>query len=318
MSASLLELRLRQIRLEAEDICSYEFVSAHGAALPTFTAGAHIDLHLPQNMVRSFSLANPPQDGACYRIAVQREAPGRGGSAWMHDHLRVGQVLHAGAPANNFALDETAEHSVFVAGGIGITPILSMIARLEALGRSWRLHYASRTPQRAAFVDTLRELDRGRGRVIHCDSSQPGTRADIAGIVGAADALTHLYCCGPARMIDAFVTAAAARPAHTVHHERFSAATAPSVEGGFEVVLQRSGKRFAVEPGKSILDTLLDNDVSVAYACSNGVCGTCRTSIVSGVPDHRDEFLNDEERQSGQSVMICCSGSHTPTLVLDL
>src|SRR5690606_6972393 len=147
-----------------------------------------------------------PQDAGCYRIAVQREAAGRGGSAWMHEQLRVGQVLRANAPANDFALDETAGHSVFIAGGIGITPILSMIARLDALGRSWRLHYASRTPGRTAFADALRALDGGRGRVVHCNNGSPdGARADIAAIVAAADASTHLYCCGPARMIDAFV-----------------------------------------------------------------------------------------------------------------
>ena len=318
MSQPLIGLRLRQIRLEAEDICSYDFVAADGAALPGFTAGAHIDLHLPHSLVRSFSLANAPHDGGHYRVAVQREAAGRGGSAWMHDHIRVGQVLLAAAPANDFALDESAEHSVFVAGGIGITPILSMIGRLDALGRSWHLHYASRTPRATAFVDALHELDRGRGRVVHCHGSDRVERLDLPAIVGTADRATHLYCCGPARMIDAFVTAGAARAPATLHHERFSAATAPSVDGGFEVVLQRSGQRFAVEPGRSILDTLLDNDVSVPYACSSGICGTCRTVVVSGVPDHRDEFLDAEEREANTAVMICCSGSHTPTLVLDL
>ena len=315
---SVIELRLQQIRLEAEDICSYEFVSANDAPLPAFTAGAHIDLHLPQGMVRSFSLVNPPHDSGCYRVAVQREEAGRGGSAWMHDQLRVGQMLQAGAPTNDFQLDETAEHSVFIAGGIGITPILSMIARLDALGRSWRLHYASRAPECTAFADALRELDRGRGWVVHCYGTHRIARTDIAALVGAADDFTHLYCCGPARMIDAFIAAGASRPPTTLHYERFAAADAPSTEGGFEVVLQRSGQRFAVEPGKSILDTLLDNDVSVAYACSSGVCGTCRTGVVAGVPDHRDDFLDDEARQAGKSVMICCSGSHTPTLVLDL
>ena len=318
MSASSIELRLRQVRLEAQGICSYEFVAASGEPLPAFTAGAHVDLHLPQGMVRSYSLVNAPQDAGCYRIAVQREDAGRGGSAWMHEQLRVGQVLRASAPSNDFALDESAGHSVFIAGGIGITPILSMIGRLEALGRSWQLHYASRAPERTAFVDALRALDGGRGRVVHCHGSPGSARADIAAIVAAADASTHLYCCGPARMIDAFVAAGAARPPETLHYERFAATAAPSVEGGFEVVLNKSGRRFAVEPGKSILDTLLDHDVSVAYACSSGICGTCRTGVVAGVPDHRDDFLDDAARQANTDVMICCSGSHTPTLVLDL
>lgn len=319
MTRPLIDLRLRQIRLEADDICSYEFVAAApGAALPAFTAGAHIDLQLPQNRVRSYSLVNPPHDGGHYVVAVQRETAGRGGSAWMHDSLRVGQVLQASAPASDFVLHETAEESVFIAGGIGITPLLSMIARLDALGRAWRLHYASRAPQVAAFADTLAALDRGRGRVEYRYSSNRAERLDIAAIVGRAGPGVHLYCCGPVRMIDAFIEAGAGRAADTVHYERFAAADAPAVEGGFEVVLQRSGRRVAVEAGKTILDTLLDHGVAVPYACSSGICGTCLTGVVSGVPDHRDEFLGPEEKQAGQSMLVCCSGSKSPVLVLDL
>lgn len=319
MSHELIDLRLRQIRLEADDVCSYEFVAAApGAVLPSFHAGAHIDLHLPEQRVRSYSLANPPQDVGHYRVAVQRESAGRGGSAWMHDGLRVGQVLKAGRPKNDFVLHESAEHSVFIAGGIGITPLLSMIGRLEALGRSWELHYATRSPQATAFVDVLASLDKGRDRVQHCYGSTRAARLDIPRIVGHADAATHLYCCGPARMIDAYVAAGASRSPGTLHFERFAAAEAPAVEGGFEVVLQRSGRRVAIEPGKTILDTLLDCNVSVPYACSNGICGTCITAVVSGVPDHRDEYLSPEEKQAGRTMMVCCSGSRSQTLVLDL
>jgi ferredoxin-NADP reductase len=319
VSEALIDLRLSQIRLEADDVCSYEFVAAaSGAALPAFTAGAHIDLHLPNNMVRSYSLANPPHDSRRYLVAVQREASGRGGSAWMHDSVRVGQVMRAGVPKNDFALQEAVEHSVFIAGGIGITPLLSMIARLDGLGRSWQLHYASRAPRATAFIDALADLDRGRGRVEHCFSSGRAARLDVAGIVARADSTTHLYCCGPARMIDAYVEAGASRHAGTLHCERFAAADAPAVEGGFEVVLQRSGKRLSVEPGKTILDTLLDHDVPVPYACSNGICGTCMTGVISGVPDHRDEYLSPEERKAGRSMLVCCSGSRSPSLVLDL
>jgi vanillate O-demethylase ferredoxin subunit len=314
----LIDLRLRQIRLEADGICSYEFVSAQGATLPAFTAGAHIDLHLPQNHVRSYSLASPPHDRGRYVIAVQREAAGRGGSTWMHDSLRVGHVLQAGAPTNDFVLHEAAELSVFIAGGIGITPILSMIARLDAVGRAWQLHYASRCPQATAFIDTLAALDGGRDRVKYCFGSDRAERLDIAAIVARADVGTHLYCCGPARMIDAFIEAGAERPPAGMHYERFAAADAPAVEGGFEIVLQRSGKRFAIEPGKTILDALLDHDVSVPYACSNGICGTCLTGVVSGLPDHRDEFLSPDEKELGRSMMVCCSGSKSPVLVLDL
>lgn len=313
-----LKLRLRQVRLEAEDICSYEFVAAGGGSLPPFAAGAHIDLHLPGGRVRSYSLANTPGDVFRYLVAVQREAEGRGGSAWMHDTLRVGQVLDASEPTNDFPLEEGAADSVFIAGGIGITPILSMIERMEASERRWRLFYAARSPAAAAFCERLRELDRGRGRVSFCFGSERSERLDIAGIVKEASPATHLYCCGPARMIDAFVDAGRGREPCTVHHERFAASEAPALEGGFTVCLQRSGRRIAVQPGKTILDALLDADVTVSYACSNGICGSCMTRVVSGVPDHRDDFLSEDEKRAGTSLLICCSGSKTPELVLDI
>ncbi len=315
-----LDLCLRQIRLEARGIASYEFVSADGRPLPPFTAGAHIDLHLPREMIRSYSLLNAPSETARYVVAVQRDAQGRGGSAWMHAQPRVGDRIRAGLPGNDFALAEEAAHSVFIAGGIGITPILSMLHRLEELGRRWQLHYAGRSPEETAFADTLRAMQggRGRGEVEFCFGDSRAERLDIAAIVRNAPAGAHLYCCGPARMIDAFVEACAGRPAHTVHFERFAAGSAAATEGGYEVVLERSGQRLAVAPGKTILDTLLDNAIDVPYACSAGVCGTCRTRVIAGEPDHRDDYLDAQEKQSNEAIMICCSGSRSKTLVLDL
>jgi ferredoxin-NADP reductase len=315
-----LDLCLRQIRLEARGIASYEFVSADGRSLPPFTAGAHIDLHLPREMIRSYSLLNAPSDAARYVVAVQRDAQGRGGSAWMHAQPRVGDRLRASLPGNDFALAEEAAHSVFIAGGIGITPILSMLHRLEELGRRWQLHYAGRSPGETAFADTLRAMQggRGHGEVEFCFGSSRAERLDIAAIMRNAPAGAHLYCCGPARMIDAFVEACAGRPAHTVHFERFAAGSAAATEGGYEVVLERSGQRLAVAPGKTILDTLLDNAIDVPYACSAGVCGTCRTRVIAGEPDHRDDYLDAQEKQSNEAIMICCSGSRSKTLVLDL
>lgn len=318
MSEALIDLRLRQIRLEAQDIWSYEFVPAKGGPLPGFPAGAHIDLHLPEGRVRSYSLVNSPSETHRYVIAVQRETEGRGGSAWMHDSLRVGHVILASEPANDFSLEEQAGHSVFIAGGIGITPVMSMIARLEELEKPWRLHYASRSPDVTAFIEDLKALDRDRGRVEFSFRSDRAERLDIASLVKAADTDTHLYCCGPARMIDSFVEAGESRPAGSLHYERFAASEAAANEGGFAVRLQRSGRRIQVVQGMTILDALLDADVTVPYACSNGICGTCMTRVISGVPDHRDDFLSDEEKKSGQSMLVCCSGSKTPELVLDL
>jgi ferredoxin-NADP reductase len=318
MSTSLIDLRLTQIRLEAQDIASYEFVHASKQALPPFTAGAHIDLHLTLDMVRSYSLVNAPSDTDRYVIAVQRDSEGRGGSAWMHSSPRVGDVIRASAPGNDFELEEDAQQSIFIAGGIGITPIMSMLRRLDALGRRWRLHYASRSPRQAAYVDTLRGMRSVSGEVDFCFSSSRSERIDIAAIVRDAPADCHLYCCGPARMIDAFVTACASRAPHTVHYERFAASSAAATEGGYDVVLNRSGARLTVAPGKTILDTLLDHSIDVSYACSAGICGTCRTQVLAGKPDHRDDFLSVEEKCANDSMLICCSGSRSKTLVLDL
>ncbi|MBK8071333.1 MAG: oxidoreductase [Ramlibacter sp.] len=315
----ILRLKLRQVRLEVDDICSFEFVAANGGVLPPFAAGAHIDLHLPEGRVRSYSLANAPVDsGQRYLIAVQREAEGRGGSAWMHDSLRVGQVLDASIPSNDFELQDGAADSIFIAGGIGITPILSMIEQLESERRAWRLFYAARSPEAAAFCERLRDLDRGRGLVTFCFASERAERLDISAIVKAAGPATHLYCCGPARMIDAFVDAGQANPLSTIHYERFAAGDTPALEGGFTVHLTRTDRRIPVEPGKTILDALLDADVAVSYACSNGICGSCMTRVVSGIPDHRDDFLSEDEKRAGTSMLICCSGSKTPELVLDI
>jgi len=314
----LLKLRLRQIRLEAEDIASYELVSATGQALPAFTAGAHIDLHLPEQMVRSYSLLNDPAETHRYVIAVQHDKEGRGGSAWMHTRPRVGDVLQAGAPSNDFALADTAAPAVLIAGGIGITPLLAMARQRQRGQRPWQLHYAARSARAAAFVDELAALDAGAQAVQLYLGDSGEARMPLAAIVAAAPPEAHLYCCGPARMIDAFVAACAGRPAAQVHTERFAASSAAATAGGFELVLQRSGRRFTVPEGKTILDTLLDHNVDVQYACSAGVCGTCRTRVVDGTPDHRDDYLSDEEKACNDAIMVCCSGARSQTLVLDL
>ncbi|MGE0097379.1 MAG: 2Fe-2S iron-sulfur cluster-binding protein [Hydrogenophaga sp.] len=313
-----LKVRLRQIRLEAQDIVSLELVAAQGGALPAFTAGAHIDFLLPGEKIRSYSLINDPAETHRYVVAVLREPEGKGGSVWLHDRPRVGDVLEIHPPVNDFALAADAAESVLIGGGIGITPLMAMVRQLDREGRSWRLHLAARSPQHAVFLDELRALDAGRGRLtLHC-GAEDQSRMDLAQVVANAPAGAHFYCCGPARMIDAYQSACTQLPPERVHLERFAAASEAATAGGFELVLQRSGQRIAVMPGKTILDALLDQGVSVQYACSAGVCGTCMTGVIEGEPDHRDEYLTEEERSANRHIMICCSGSKSPTLVLDL
>ncbi|MGY3607396.1 PDR/VanB family oxidoreductase [Bradyrhizobium sp. Lot11] len=253
-------------------------------------------------------------------VAINRDAEGRGGSRLIHDTVRVGDIMTISHPRNNFVLEEDAAHSVLIAGGIGITPLLSMIRRLEMLGRSWELFYAARTRFAAAFLDELHALRPDVQENLHVtfDHAPLGRKLDLAAIVEGAPAEAHLYCCGPLSMLGAFEAATTARPAAHVHVEYFKAREKPAAESGFEVRLARSGRTITVEPGKTILNALLDAGMTANYACAEGVCGTCETRVIEGIPDHRDQFLSAEERAANKTMMICCSGSKSATLVLDL
>lgn len=318
MNETTLSLRLKQIRWEAEGICSLELVSAKGELLPEFTAGAHIDLHLPGGMVRSYSLASYQGNRTHYEIAVQREDVGRGGSKWLHDYARVGQIIPVTPPKNDFALVENASESIFFAGGIGITPILSMVQRLDALGKAWTLHYATRSREATAYIEELDRLDNGHGRIHYSIGGERAERLNIKRVIEGAPVGVHFYCCGPTRMIDDYVAAAESRAKELVHYERFAATSEAVTAGGFDIVLAKSGGTVSVAPGQRMLDALLDANVQVPYACSNGICGTCLTEVIKGTPDHRDDFLSDDEKKAGKSIIVCCSGSLTPELVLDL
>ncbi|WP_298367967.1 PDR/VanB family oxidoreductase [uncultured Bradyrhizobium sp.] len=314
------DVLVKRIGYEAERINSYELIARSGGELAPFTAGSHIDLHLPNGMIRSYSLVNDQRERHRYVIAVNKDVEGRGGSSFVHDSMKVGDIMTIFWPRNNFALHEEAEHSVLIAGGIGITPLLSMIRRLEVLGRRWELFYAARTRAAAAFLDELDTFRSDLHSRIHLDfdDERSGRLFDLPAIVGNAQAHAHLYCCGPVPMLSAFEAAAADRPSDRVHVEYFKAREAPVTEGGFEVRLARSNRTIAVEPGKTILDALLAAGITANYACAEGVCGTCETRVLEGIPDHRDQFLSKEEQAANTSVMICCSGARSRTLVLDL
>jgi vanillate O-demethylase ferredoxin subunit len=319
-SDGTISVRVKRITYEAESINSYELVALAGADLAAFTAGSHIDLHLSNGMIRSYSLVNDPSERHRYVIAVNKDAASRGGSSFVHETLRAGHAVTISHPRNNFTLHENAGHSILIAGGIGITPLLSMIRRLETLGRSWELFYAARTRLAAAFLDELNGLRPQQGANLHLnfDQEPSGRMFDLSDIVGNARPDAHLYCCGPVPMLEAFEAATRDRPADHVHVEYFKAREKPAVEGGFEVRLAQSKRTIQVEAGKTILTALLDAGIAVNYACTEGVCGTCETRVIEGVPDHRDLFLSREEQATNKTMMICCSGSKSGTLVLDL
>ncbi len=309
-------LRVASISREAEGINSYDLRHPAGGELPPFTAGAHVDLQLPNGLIRCYSLVNPERERHRYVIAVNKDAASRGGSRFIHEHLRVGDVIGVGIPRNNFALEEGATRSVLIAGGIGITPLWCMIQRLEALGRDWELYFSARTRQHAAFGGPLRRL----GARVHWnfDREPGGAMHDLAKIVRAAPPDAHLYCCGPRSMLAAFERATAARPPQLVHVEYFGPKEPPAARGGFTVVLARAGRSLTVPAGKTILETLLDEGLEVQHSCTQGVCGSCETPVLEGVPDHCDLVLSKEERARNRTMMICCSGAKSARLVLDL
>ncbi len=314
-----IEVKVHAIRLQASTIHSFELRSASETALPPFTAGAHVEVHMSEHLVRSYSLVNSPAETDRYVIAVNKDAGGRGGSIYMHDQVRVGQMLRISEPRNNFELAENAAHTVLIAGGIGITPLFSMISRMRQLDRPWTLHYCGRDRASMAYVREVQDLKRAGADVhLHVDAENNGLLLSFAKVLEAAPVGSHYYCCGPKPMLAAFEEATCRLPPDHVHVEYFVAKDVAAADGGYLVQLAKSGRTFPVLPGSTILNTLLDAGVDVGFSCMEGICGSCETKVVSGVPDHRDAVLSKSERDANDKMMICCSGSKTSTLVLDL
>ncbi len=312
----LLTLRLTAIEWAAQDVNLYEFSAPDGAPLPAYEPGAHIDLHLPGGVMRQYSLARPYRADRPYLVGVKLDAATRGGSRFLHEQARVGAMFEIGRPRNNFPLAEDARHTVLIAGGIGVTPIWCMAQRLFEIGASFELHYAVRSRADAAFLHALEQMAPDQTR-LHVDEEAQGV-LDVPAIVDRAGADAHLYCCGPAPMLQAFEAASAGRPEGHVHVEYFSAPEMKPIEGGFIVVLAKSGRELQIAPGTTILETLRKAGLNVPASCEQGVCGTCETRVLEGTPDHRDLLLTPAEKASGQTMMICCSGALSERLVLDL
>ena len=312
---SPLSVRLNAIRYVARDTSIYELTNVAGTPLPPYAPGAHIDLHLPNGIVRQYSLLEPEPSGESYSIAVKRDPASRGGSRSVHEELRVGQTLTISAPRNNFPLVENASHVILLAGGIGITPIWCMAQRLHKLGRSWALHYACRSRADMAFLDALAEMGKAH---FHFDDENQGKVLDVGSIVAAARPDAHLYCCGPTPMLQAFEQATASWPRAQVHVEYFTPKPQPAKKGGFVVELARSGQEFVIPEGESILQVLLNAGVDVDYSCELGICGACEQRVLAGTPEHRDAILSEEEQAANTRVMICCAGCKSERLVLDL
>jgi tetrachlorobenzoquinone reductase len=310
-----IEAVLTQIRMAARDTNLYTFARADRGPLPGAMPGAHIGLILPNGVERQYSLIEYGPSLSEYTVGVKRDANSRGGSVFMHDQLRVGMTLKLVPPRNNFPLKEDAGLVVLLAGGIGITPIYCMVKRLVELKRPWQLHYSCRSRADAAFLD---ELSRHGEARFHFDDEAQGKFLSVADIVAKAPKHAHLYCCGPGPMLAAFEAATANRPAEQVHVEYFTPKFEAASEGGFIVVLARSKRELTIPPGKSILQAVREAGIQVPHSCEEGVCGACETRVISGIPDHRDSILTESERAENATMMICCSGSKSPKLVLDI
>ena len=306
-------IRLRRITWEATGVVSLDFATTNGADLPPFEAGAHVDLHLPDGTVRQYSLCGDPADRAHYRIGVREIAGGRV-SRQLHQELRPGAMVNVGLPRNNFPLVPASAY-LFVAGGIGITPLLPMMRQANAQGTPWTLLYCVRTLDGAPFLAEALAL----GGIVEVFVSAEGARLDIASRLTAVQTDTALYCCGPATLMEAVERATVAWPEGCVRFEWFAARpTTDRAAGGFEIVCAQSGLTLNVPEDRSVLQVLTDAGICVPCSCEQGVCGTCEVRIVEGEADHRDSILSASERAANQSMMVCVSRAKSLRLVLDV
>ncbi|GAA2404647.1 PDR/VanB family oxidoreductase [Actinomadura vinacea] len=312
----VLELRVEQLRREAEGVLSVTLADPEGGLLPAWEPGAHIDLERP-GLVRQYSLCGDPADRSTYKIAVLRERDSTGGSAYVHDELRPGDLVEVGGPRNHFAL-VPAERYLFIAGGIGITPILPMIGAAEAAGAGWRLAYGGRRRETMAFLGDLA----GHGGKVDAVVEAEHGPLDLDALLGAPQDGTAIYCCGPGGLLDAVEErCAAAWRDGALHLERFKAKTFAidaSAERAFEVDCARSEITVPVPADRPIIDCLDDAGVAVPTACREGICGSCEVKILDGVAEHRDSLLSRAEQEAGRTLMVCVSRSRTERLVLDL
>jgi vanillate monooxygenase ferredoxin subunit len=318
---SALTVRVTRKHTEAEDICTFELTSAEGVPLPAFSAGSHIDVQVPGGLTRQYSLCNDPAESHRYLIGVLHDAASRGGSAAMHAQVHEGTLLSISPPKNHFALAHQAPRHLLLAGGIGVTPILCMAERLAATGADFEMHYATRSRARTAFFERIQAAPFAHCVRFHFDDGAAEQKLDIAALLAAQPAGTHLYVCGPQGLMDAVLGAARASgwDEQRLHHEFFGAEVAARADdGAFDVQLASSGRVIRVAAEQTVLAALADAGVIVPSSCEQGVCGTCLTRVIDGVPDHRDQYLLPDEQAANDQFTPCCSRARSARLVLDL
>nr|WP_319563652.1 PDR/VanB family oxidoreductase [uncultured Rhodoferax sp.] len=317
----LLQLRVARKERLAQDIALFELVASDGGVLPSFSAGAHIDVTTPAGCIRQYSLCNDPAESHRYQIAVLRDEQGRGGSRAMHAAVNVNDIIAASVPRNHFPLVPQAHTALLLAGGIGITPLLSMAEQLSAIGQSFTLHYGARSAERMAFLGRLAQSSYADKVFLHVDDGPVEQRLDIAGLLQAPQTDIHVYVCGPQGFMDAVLSTAqrCGWPQAQLHHEFFGAApTHTDADRSFDVQLASSGRVIRVTADQTVTQALATAGVVVPTSCEQGVCGTCLTGILDGEPDHRDLYLTAEEQAANRQFIPCCSRARSARLVLDL
>lgn len=324
--AKQLEVRVAAREQLTEDIVGLTLVSTTGEPLPSWQPGAHVELVLEtctdangntdeeSVMLRQYSLCSDPADNSQWQVAVLREEGGRGGSLFIHNQIREGDVIRVSEPRNHFPFTPRKK-CLFIAGGIGITPILPMIRQAEAEGIDWRLVYLSRERSRMSFLDQLSQYDQHR---IRLNGDKEDGFIDLPGLLSTCDSDTSVYSCGPKPLLDALEQQAAQQSDWNLIIERFAAGPVDTSGAAFEVVINSTGQRFQVPEGKSILTVLREEGFKIPTSCGDGVCGSCETAVISGTPDHRDSVLSEEERADNDYMMLCVSRALTPEIVLDL
>lgn len=313
-----MELRLKLVAWEAEGVMRFVFEDPAGAPLPAWTPGAHIDLELHSGLGRSYSLCGDPEDRYSYAIAVRLESEGRGGSRELHSAPPIGQLLRVAGLRNHFQLQDVPRHA-FIAGGIGITPILAMARESSRNTVPWTLLYTGRDRSTMAFLGELESLEGGHLDIVDTSS---GARADLKAFIDAVPVDAAIYCCGPSSLIEEVVRICeASTPPRNVEFERFAAdltaETHREDDTTFEVELAASGKTIAVGPDETILGAMIAAGVDAEFFCEEGYCGTCETRVLDGTPDHRDSVLGKKERESGTTILPCVSRCLSLKLVLD-
>lgn len=307
------ELVITGIRDLTPQVRELTLTSPRGEVLPEWTPGAHIDLHLSEGLIRQYSLCGPVDDRRTWRVSVLRDPRSRGGSEWVHDRLAQGDTVRVGGPRNNFELLPSA-HYTFIAGGIGVTPLVQMAREAQRQGAVVDFLYCGRSRDAMAYLDELGEM-LGPSLRVHADA-EAGI-FDFAGEFAGIREST-IYACGPAPMLDAVTSAASAWPQGSVRFERFTPVVVDTPSTEFDVELTRSGRTLPVPADQSILDVLRAASIPVLSSCGEGTCGTCEVAVLGGEIDHRDSVLSDEERESGEMMMICVSRCRGRRLLLDL